>query len=506
MTCGPSIGNVWPLPRSISALSLRTTSRIDPYALDIRTNNFQEYPANEYWNLAMNRFNEMQRSKLPQGVWGLSVNRYLTINVTVASDNMRHDLNTIEDYSLFLTPLPDSSEIIALIGAHNFYGARNALETLSQLMVYDDFNNAFVILDSIGMTDSPTFRHRGISLDTSRNFYPVEDIKKTIDGMAMVKLNTFHWHITDSQSFPMYVEAQPSLSRIGAYSPKEVYSREDMKEITTYARARGVRVVPEFDQPAHVGEGWQFRDMLTCFNAMPWSNYCYQPPCGQFDPSVAELYDVLEDIYREIVENFEPTLFHMGADEVTSSCWNSSARLQQYMIARGWDINLESSFMTLWGEFQRSVEERFDRVTNETIPIILWSSTLTAQPNLLQYLNASRHIIQWWGNSETDIAEVQHLIQNGFRIIFSNVDRLYLDCGFSGWTSDGLNWCAPYKNWQGIYDNLLVTLVGGPQNIHLALGAEVTIWSEQIDPMNLDSRLWPRAAALAERLWRSKNF
>lgn len=229
----------------------------------------------------------------------------------------------------------------------------------------------------------------------------------------------------------------------------------------------------------------------------------------------------MEDIYREIVENFEPTLFHMGAnelfeifnliiflglgaDEVTSSCWNTSERLQAYMIQRGWDINLESSFMTLWGEFQQSVEERFDNVINETIPIILWSSTLTNQPYLTRYLNASRHIIQWWGTS-TDVT-LQQLVQNGFRLIFSNHDRLYLDCGFSGWTSDGLNWCSPYKNWQGIYDNRLDTLVGGPQNVHLALGAEVTIWSEQIDPMNLDSRLWPRAAALAERLWTSKFF
>lgn len=226
----------------------------------------------------------------------------------------------------------------------------------------------------------------------------------------------------------MTVEKHPFLTEVGAYSPKEVYTREDMKEITRYARARGIRIVPEFDQPAHVGEGWNFKDMLTCFGAMPWVNFCYQAPCGQFDPSVDELFDILQDIYQEIIENFEPTMFHMGADEVRHECWNTSLRVQEFMIANGWDPNTVSGFMSLWGDFQQRVEHRFDlmsrQILNETLPIVLWSSTLTAQPYLTRYLDNTRHIIQWWGTSTDPV--IQELVQNNFTMIFSNFDRLYL--------------------------------------------------------------------------------
>jgi hexosaminidase len=113
--------------------------------------------------------------------------------------------------------------------------------------------------------------------------------------------------------------------------------------------------------------------------------------------------------------------------------------------------------------------------------------------------------LQVW--TEFNSTEIGKLAREGFQIIFSNYDVLYLDCGFQSWVGDGHNWCSPYKTWQGIHDNdprtLLADLVGDdlkPEEIQkLALGAEAALWSEQADPMNLDSRIWPRAAALAER-------
>lgn len=112
--------------------------------------------------------------------------------------------------------------------------------------------------------------------------------------MAASKLNTLHWHITDSASFPYVSKSHPELHENGAYTPSKIYTDKTVRELIDYARVRGVRVVPEIDSPAHVGEGWQDSGVVTCFNWKPWSDYCNEPPCGQFDPSKSELYDILE--------------------------------------------------------------------------------------------------------------------------------------------------------------------------------------------------------------------
>lgn len=112
--------------------------------------------------------------------------------------------------------------INATISAANFFGARNGLESLSQLIIFDDLRNEVQMARDVYVVDSPVYPHRGILLDTSRNYVPIDVIKRTIEGMAISKLNTFHWHITDSHSFPFVSKSQPELSRLGAYSPSQV--------------------------------------------------------------------------------------------------------------------------------------------------------------------------------------------------------------------------------------------------------------------------------------------
>lgn len=331
----------------------------------------------------------------------------------------------------------------------------------------------------------------------------------------MVKLNTFHWHITDSQSFPIILKSHPNLAKFGAYGRDKVYTADDVADIIQYARVRGIRVLPEFDQPAHVGEGWQHTNLTTCFNMQPWAAFCVEPPCGQFDPTKDELYNVLEDIYRDLVELFKnPDLFHMGSfndvklifiilklfisggDEVHFGCWNSSKPLQQWMQAKGWGLE-ESDFMKLWNYFQERALKRLDKVSKEKVPIIMWTSKLTEVPYLTQYLDPMRYIIQVW--TLGDDPKIQTLLEEGFNVIISNYDALYLDCGFGGWVTNGNNWCSPYIGWHKVYENDLKIIAGS--RISQVHGAEAALWTEQIDEYSLDGRLWPRTSALAERLW-----
>lgn len=126
--------------------------------------------------------------------------------------------------------------------------------------------------------DAPAFPYRGLLLDTSRNFYPISDLKRTIDAMSWAKLSTFHWHITDAQSWPLQLPHHPELSQSGAYSNAEVYSIEEIQELTKYANSKGVEVMIEIDTPGHTSiMGEAHPDLIACKDAQPWSQYAAEP-------------------------------------------------------------------------------------------------------------------------------------------------------------------------------------------------------------------------------------
>lgn len=207
-----------------------------------------------------------------------------------------------------------------MIEADNFYGARHGLETLSQLIIYDEIKDEIMIVGDSEIMDEPRFKHRGLSLDTSRNFFPVDVLKRNINGMAMVKLNTLHWHMSDSQNFPLLLKKHPDLAMWSAYSMDKIYTPDDVIEIVRYAKARGIRVVPEADVPGHISEGFFRKNLTSCYSYTTTDQCRGARPCGQLDPTKDEVYEVLEDIYGEQLEYFDyPGLFHMGGDEVSDN-------------------------------------------------------------------------------------------------------------------------------------------------------------------------------------------
>ena len=181
----------------------------------------------------------------------------IMIQLSITSADDRLAITTDESYSLSIVPATDQTTVI-ITGA-TFFGVRHGLETLSQLINYEEANDVLQIVNSFNVTnDSPAFPVRGLMIDSARNFLSVSDIKRTIDAMSGSKLNTLHWHITDSQSFPVVIESLPNMHTYGAYSPEKVYYRTDIQDLVEYGRVRGVRILPELDAPAHVGNGWQW--------------------------------------------------------------------------------------------------------------------------------------------------------------------------------------------------------------------------------------------------------
>ncbi|XP_058459598.1 chitooligosaccharidolytic beta-N-acetylglucosaminidase-like isoform X2 [Malaya genurostris] len=491
--CNEIFGTLWPRPTGEYRLG-NNLIHINGYDIEYQWDKSYE-ALSKNWDTSVERFRSQLMNKA-SGEQLKSGGKHMVVRVTVDTDSLVLNHGTDESYKLAITGT-DAGDVSVKIDAKNYFGARHALETLAQLIVFDDLRNELQVVADVEIQDAPMFPHRGISLDTSRNYVDLKSIKRTIDALAMVKMNVFHWHITDSQSFPLVIKSQPLLHTYGAYSHKEIYSDENVADIVNYALARGIRVIPELDAPAHVGEGWEKTNLTSCFNFQPWVKYCVEPPCGQLDPTKDKVYDVLEDIYREMNDMFSKSdVFHMGGDEVSLSCWNSSVEIQQWMQSKGWGLE-EADFLKLWNYFQSNALARLDKTTGDKRPIVMWTSHLTEDPYVDKYLDKNRYIIQIWTTGSDP--KLTKLLEKGFRVIISNYDALYLDCGFAGWVTGGNNWCSPYIGWQKVYNNDL-KLMSGPYSSQV-LGAEGALWTEQADQLTLDARLWPRLSALAERLW-----
>lgn len=263
-------------------------------------------------------------------------------------------------------------------------------------------------------------------LDTSRHYFSVESIKRTLVGMSHSKLNRFHWHITDSQSFPFVSKYYPELAKYGAYSSSEIYTHDDIREIVSFAQVRGIQVIPEIDAPAHAGNGWNWGpekglgDLSLCINQQPWNFYCGEPPCGQLNPKNNNTYLILQKLYQELLDLTGPTdYFHLGGDEVNLECWS------QYFN----DTDLRG----LWCDFMLQAQTRLKIANNGKSPkmSIVWSSGLTNMP----CLSKDNFAVQVWGGSQWQ--ENFQLIDSGYNLIMSHVDAWYLDCGFGNWRATG---------------------------------------------------------------------
>nr|XP_022911095.1 chitooligosaccharidolytic beta-N-acetylglucosaminidase-like [Onthophagus taurus] len=489
---------LWPIPSGSFRIG-QTLTRLNVNSIDI-SGPRSDTKSHNLVTLARQRFIHAVNKIEPNGNQKAG-GRSLFAHLKVTNPNVdRLELSTDEGYTLEVTESSDG-RINATVVADNYFGARHGLETLSQLIIYDDIKREYQMVKDIYIQDKPHYPYRGLILDTARNFMSVDAIKRTIEGMAMSKLNTFHWHITDSHSFPYVSKSNPYLSELGAYSSKMIYDKDTVADIIEFGKVRGVRVMPEFDAPAHVGEGWQDTGYVVCFNAQPWQDYCVEPPCGQLDPTKEGMYDVIEGIYKDMIDQFNPDIFHMGGDEVAFQCWNSTSHIVEWMNERGW-YNDKAGFSKLWNVFQSEALKRFDKhAKKKDTPIIMWTSSLTEKDYVHEYLPNDRYIIQIWTTRNDQ--HIQDLLDLGYRLILSNYDDMYLDCGFGGWVDSGNNWCSPYKGWQQIYNNSPKELAGDRAN--QMLGAEAALWTEQVDSTSIDSRIFPRISAMGERLWSEPN-
>jgi len=418
-----------------------------------------------------------------------------------------------ESYTLDITKGSSSIDITA----ETVYGALHAFTTLQQIVINDGKGN-LIVEAPVSIKDAPLYPLRGIMIDSGRNYLSKKKIMEQIDGMALSKLNTLHWHMIDAQSWAVELDTYPEMTE-DAYSPNEVYSKAVLKEIIEYAGARGVRIIPEIDMPGHASSGWKQIDesILACINTW-WSNdnwplhTAVEPNPGQLDILNNKTYEVTGKVYKELAELFPDNWFHIGGDELHMNCYNFSSLAREF-FASG------KSMGDLYQVWVDRALPNFSKQANKTF--IMWDDVLLSPDAAATGVVPKNVVLQAWNNGLTNI---YNATAKGYRVIVSSSDFLYLDCGFGGWVGNdqrynvqanpdaasgtpnfnyggnGGSWCAPYKTWQRIYDYDFTQGLSDEQK-KLVMGSIAPLWAEQVDDVVISPKMWPRAAALAELTW-----
>jgi hexosaminidase len=365
-----------------------------------------------------------------------------------------------ESYALEVTPAG------ARLRAATVVGAIRGLETLQQL-VQSDMNGYFV--PGVSIRDTPRFRWRGLMIDCARHFIPVDVLKHTLDGMAAVKLNVFHWHLSEDQGFRIESKAFPKLAGLG--SDGLFYTQDQSREIVAYARDRGIRVVPEFDMPGHTG-AWFVGYPDLASGPGPFH---IEREFGVFnpvmDPTRESTYEFLDTFIGEMGAIFPDQFLHIGGDENNGVQWKANPRIQDFMR----EHSLKDT-AGLQNYFNRRLLQLLEKHGKQMIG---WDEILT--PGLPKGV-----VIQSW---------------RGFDSLAAGAKQ-----GYSGVLSAGyyLNMKNSAEAHYGI-DPLPEASDLNPEQQARILGGEACMWTEQAGPQTIDSRIWPRTAAIAERLWSRRS-
>ncbi|HSA54531.1 MAG TPA: family 20 glycosylhydrolase [Gemmatimonadaceae bacterium] len=380
-----------------------------------------------------------------------------TIVIAVDSAGQRvQSIDENESYSLTVTPLN------ATLRARTVVGAMRGLETLLQLVESDAVG---FYLPAVRIQDAPRFRWRGLLLDVGRHFTPVETIKRTLDGMAAVKMNVFHWHLSEDQGFRVESKRYPKLHTLG--SDSLYYTQAQIREIVAYARDRGIRVVPEFDMPGHATAWFVGYPHLASLPG-PFEIWRRWGLGGaSFDPTREAVYTFIDNFIAEMAPLFPDRYWHVGGDEVDPRHWNDNPRIRAYRRQNG---------MRTTADLQAYFNRRLTRIlTKHEKRLVGWDEVLHAT------LPRASVVQSWRG--------VQYLGQSTSRGHASILSAPYY--------LDHIRTAEEHYNADPIPPWTDLT----PEQQALVLGGEACMWGEHVTAETVDSRIWPRLAAIAERLW-----
>jgi hexosaminidase len=361
-----------------------------------------------------------------------------------------------EDESYELTVNPSGAQLTA----PNPLGALHGLQTFLQLVQPTPTGFA---LPAVMIKDAPRFPWRGMLIDVCRHFMPLDVLRRNVDGMAAVKMNVLHLHLSDNEGFRIESKKFPKLQEDG--SNGSYYTQSEMREFIAYAHARGIRVVPEFDVPGH-SRSWLVGYPDLASGPGPYSLVSTLDPV--MDPTQESTYKFLDKFIGEMAKLFPDAYFHIGGDEVNGAQWNANPKIQSFIHSHGMKNNQD---------LQAYFNQRLQKIVSKHHKTMIgWDEVL--HPDLPKSI-----LVQSWRGQQSLAAAAKQ--------------------GYSGLLSYGyyldLMWPASRHYAVDPLSGDAAALT--PEEKSRILGGESCMWSELVTPESIDSRIWPRNAAIAERLW-----
>lgn len=378
-------------------------------------------------------------------------------------DEAHPQLDTDESYTL---TVPQSGN--AQIKAKTVYGALRGLETFSQLVTFS-FEEGMYVVEGAPWTisDKPRFPHRGLMIDSARHFEPLASIRAIIDSLPYAKLNVLHWHMVDSQSFPFESKTSPKLWD-GAYSEFERYTQRDIESIVEYARLRGVRVIVEFDMPGHAAS-W-----CKGYPEICPSTSCLQP----LNVASNATFNLIDGLIGEITSGlFKDNFVHLGGDEVDTSCWTKTPAVADWLKAQN---------MSADDGYAYFVKKVAGMVIDKKHRPVQWSEVFDHFKGNLP----KETIVHVW----KDVTNVTEVVALGYDVLrnvgYDNIS----------WYLDNLN-----VKWDAVYQNEPCNGIPTDELCAKVLGGHGEMWGETVDGSDIEQTVWPRLAAIAEKLWTSRD-
>lgn len=365
-----------------------------------------------------------------------------------------------------------SSKTITISGGSNqaiLYG----FQSLRQILLTNSGN----AIPALEMVDQPRFQWRGLLLDCSRHFMEIDFVKRYIDLLALYKMNVLHWHLTEDQGWRIEIEKYPKLTEIGAWREDAsggryggYYTKEDIREVVSYAEERGIIIVPEIELPGHSQAALAAYPQLSCTGGpfeveTEWGVF-KEIYCAGNDST----FIFLEDVLTEVMELFPSEYIHIGGDEVPKYRWEHCDRCQQRIAMEGLhdEHELQSYFIGRIGEF----------LAENGRKMIGWDEILEGG------LPDGATVQSWRGFDGAKKA-----VQMGNNAIVSPTSHAYFDYGLNDIDLEKVYSFNP------VPDGLT------PEEEDLILGGECNMWSERAPQPKVDSKVFPRITAMSEVLW-----
>ncbi len=380
--------------------------------------------------------------------------------LTIHADRGREAVQKLgEDESYEL----DVTSSGAKLNAPTTLGAIRGLQTFLQLV---EITAKGFAAPAVTIKDQPRFPWRGTMIDVSRHFIPLDVLKRNLDGMAAVKMNVLHWHLSDDQGFRAESKVFPKLTGMGSYGM--YYTQDEIRDLIAYAHDRGIRVLPEFDIPGH-SRSWVIGYPELASGPGPFTLEDGDPI---LDPTRESTYKFLEKFLAEMAKLFPDAYFHIGGDEVDGKQWDANPQIKSFMQAHGMKKN---------DDLQAYFNQRLQKILAKNHKIMVgWDEIL--HPDLPKTI-----VVHSW-RGQKSLAEAA---KQGYSGLLSS--GYYLD----------LMWPAARHYAVDPMTNETASL-SAEEKTHI-LGGESCQWAEWVTPENIDSHIWPRNAVVAERLWSAQS-